>query len=401
MPIVDIVQRSEKWHVWRGQGITASMIPVIMGLSPYKTRYELWAELVGFKKPDDLSNNFHVQRGVEQEPEAREAVENEYGKPYMPVCVEADHNPLFRASLDGLYKNGDQKEVLEIKCPCEKIYYEILELKGKAPTFLMYAAQVQWQLNTSGAATGKLYFYLRNKRPLSTPIRRNDAFIEKAEKAAIEFWNLVQTKQAPDMIEGRDKVIYNTPISNTDHAWLAKVEQYKEKKAYLEELKLKTEGVNADLKQLESYFTEQVPENIPTFSKDGIRATRVNKDGNIDYPALLTEIQSELNVQIPSELIEKHRKNGSTYFRVTVQEQPSDKGVSLEQYTPSVDEVKEPEVELMQATPAEFIIPKVLEPQMPEVETTQAEQNQIIDSTPIKPLPSSNYFEKTAQRMYF
>ncbi|MEZ9922286.1 YqaJ viral recombinase family protein, partial [Vibrio breoganii] len=45
MAIVDYVQRSDAWFEWRKQGITASMIPVIMGLSAYQTPYELWAEL--------------------------------------------------------------------------------------------------------------------------------------------------------------------------------------------------------------------------------------------------------------------------------------------------------------------------------------------------------------------
>lgn len=104
MAIIDLVQRSEAWFEWRKGGITASMIPVIMDMSPYQTPYELWAELVGLKEPADLTNNIHVQRGVAQEPEARDAVEEQYGKPYLPVCVEADHETLFRASLDGLYK---------------------------------------------------------------------------------------------------------------------------------------------------------------------------------------------------------------------------------------------------------------------------------------------------------
>ena len=49
MAIVDLVQRSDAWFEWRKTGITASMIPVIMGLSPYQTPYRLWAELVGWK----------------------------------------------------------------------------------------------------------------------------------------------------------------------------------------------------------------------------------------------------------------------------------------------------------------------------------------------------------------
>jgi predicted phage-related endonuclease len=41
MAIIDLVQRTTEWFAWRKEGITASMIPVIMGLSPYQTPYGL------------------------------------------------------------------------------------------------------------------------------------------------------------------------------------------------------------------------------------------------------------------------------------------------------------------------------------------------------------------------
>lgn len=350
MATVDLVQRSDAWFEWRKQGITASMIPVIMGLSAYQTPYELWAELVGLKEPADLSNSWHVQRGVEQEPEARDAVEQEYGRPYMPVCVEADHNPLFKASLDGLYQSGSEKEVLEIKCPCEKIYNEILELKGQAPTFLMYASQVQWQLNCTDAPQGKLYFYLRGKRPISTTIRRNDSFIKQAEEAALTFWNLVQTKTPPPMIEGRDKVVYD--LEETDNSWEKSVKAYKEKSKVLSELELKVKEAKADVKELEQYFTSQIPDGVQTFDKDGIRATRVDRKGGIDYKKLIAEIEDQLNVVIPPEMINNHTKKGTTYYRVTTVE-PEEQEVS----TQEEPEASNAEVsnEPIQPTPPESI----------------------------------------------
>ena len=47
MKVVDLNQRSEEWLQWRSKGVTASDIPIILGLSPYKTRWQLWAEKVG------------------------------------------------------------------------------------------------------------------------------------------------------------------------------------------------------------------------------------------------------------------------------------------------------------------------------------------------------------------
>ncbi|MEZ9863849.1 hypothetical protein BCT94_05600 [Vibrio breoganii] len=387
MATVDLVQRSEAWFEWRKQGITASMIPVIMGLSAYQTPYELWAELVGLKEPADLSNSFHVQRGVEQEPEARDAVEQEYGRPYMPVCVEADHNTLFKASLDGLYQSGSEKEVLEIKCPCEKIYNEILELKGQAPTFLMYASQVQWQLNCTGAPQGRLYFYLRGKRPISTTIRRNDSFIKQAEEAALTFWNLVQTKTPPPLIDGRDKVVYD--LDELDNSWEQKVKVYKQQSKVLSELELKVKEAKAEIKQLEQYFTSQIPEDVQTFDKDGIRATRVDRKGSVDYKKLIAEIEDQLNVVIPPEMINTHTKKGTTYFRVSAVE-PTEQEVSAQEepVAPSAEVQQEP----IQPTPPESV-PGLVKPEV------QSEPEAEVVIT--QPRQAQSYFEKSSSNVFF
>ena len=399
MAIIDLVQRSEAWFEWRKGGITASMIPVIMDMSPYQTPYELWAELVGLKEPADLTNNIHVQRGVAQEPEARDAVEEQYGKPYLPVCVEADHETLFRASLDGLYKNGSDKEVLEIKCPSEKIYNEILEQKGKSASFQMYAAQVQWQLNCSGANQAKLYFYLRGKRPICITIKRNDAFIARAEECARSFYEHVQSKQPVDMIDGRDKVVYDTPLSSADTTWLDRVEQYKEKSLRLADIEKKAKAIKADLKQLESYFTDQIPKGRSTFDKDGIRATKVERQGGVDYEKVISAIEDHFNAVVPQNLIDDNRKEGTEYFRISVTNEetkkvedvqiehsepkwvPSPLTVSHEQPGNSCVENVDYDTEKTKAAP-------VVTPE-PEVKMPSA------------PIPQANFFEKSQTNMFF
>ncbi|BEI26589.1 YqaJ viral recombinase family protein [Vibrio fluvialis] len=405
MPIVDLVQRSEKWFAWRKTGITASMIPVIMGLSPYQTPYELWAELVGYKQPDDLSKNFHVQRGVEQEPEARSAVEDQYGIVYMPVCVEADHNPLFKASLDGLQAIAKGiREVLEIKCPCEKIYNELVELQSKAPTFKMYAAQVQWQLNCAGSPQGRLFFYLRGKRSIAVNIKRDDAFIQKAEQKALWFWNLVQTKTPPPMMEGRDTVVYDTPLSQVDPTWLSRVEQLKEKKAYLGEIERKMNAVKADVKQLESYFTEQIPSDVKTFDKGGIRATRVERNGSVDYQAVLNELAKDLNVAIPPELLAKHTKKGSSYYLVNVTDEPETITPTVQtsdnanvQPEHSTEPVQAESLNVMTVKSPSALMPEETQPKT-EPEPTETAKVIPMIATPTSP---SNFFEKSVRNMHF
>ncbi len=38
-------QRSEEWLKLRREGLGASDIPAVLGISPYKTPYQLWAEI--------------------------------------------------------------------------------------------------------------------------------------------------------------------------------------------------------------------------------------------------------------------------------------------------------------------------------------------------------------------
>ena len=102
MKVIDLSQRTPAWHQWRIAGVTASEAPIIMGRSPYKTPWRLWAEKTGFVLPEDLSNNPNVLRGIRLEPQARRAFENAHNDFLLPLCAEADHNVIFRASFDGI-----------------------------------------------------------------------------------------------------------------------------------------------------------------------------------------------------------------------------------------------------------------------------------------------------------
>jgi predicted RND superfamily exporter protein len=272
----------------------------------------------------------------------------------------------------------------------------------------MYAAQVQWQLNAASAKVGRLYFYLRGFRPISTEIKRNDAFIAQAEEKAIWFWNLVQTKTPPPMIEGRDKVVYDTPISNVDPTWLKRVEQLKEKNKRLVEMEKHIKAVKADIKQLEQYFTGQIPEEAKTFEKDGIRATRVERNGSVDYQQLLESIKSEMNIVIPESMIEKCRKEGTSYFKVTVSDNSTDSVSTQEKSeTPEVEEnttVQNKPQELVKT--AQVLTPKQLDSselgyQPASKVTTQEEVKSTQTGEMVFPIPASNFFEKSNQSVFF
>ena len=134
MKQVNLEQRSKEWSDWRRCGVTASDAAVLLGKksgqSPYKSRWQLWAEKSGFLKEPDLSSNPHAQRGIEDEDDARIRMEEALGDaPLLPVCGEWEQNPRLRASFDGITKDGIP---VELKAPCEKVYQEVKALKDQS-----------------------------------------------------------------------------------------------------------------------------------------------------------------------------------------------------------------------------------------------------------------------------
>jgi putative phage-type endonuclease len=86
MKIVDVTQRLPEWLRWRAQGVTASEAAIVLGRSPYKTPWRLWAERTGLAREADLSANPHVQRGIAREDWARKAFEERHGTMLLPLC---------------------------------------------------------------------------------------------------------------------------------------------------------------------------------------------------------------------------------------------------------------------------------------------------------------------------
>lgn len=144
MRILDIDQESEEWVAWRESGLGSSDAAAIMGVSPYKSRAQLFKSkaypLVGKERED----NEAMRRGRRLEPKARGYYEQVTGIKTRRVCVLHDDLDWLKASLDGL--SEDDRIVLEIKCI--KKDYHALALAGRIPP--LYYPQLQHQLIATG-----------------------------------------------------------------------------------------------------------------------------------------------------------------------------------------------------------------------------------------------------------
>jgi putative phage-type endonuclease len=176
----------------RRLGIGASEAPVILGLSPWRTRIELWMEKMGHGSPQ--AETLPMRVGTALEPVVLQAFTDETGLPVTDRQVRFidQHRPWRWATVDGLAGNA----LVEAKTSSSS------EEWGEAGTDQVppyYVAQVQHALACTELelAYVPVLFAARDFRIYE--IRRDDAIIEAITAAETEFWAYVQSGEAPPL----------------------------------------------------------------------------------------------------------------------------------------------------------------------------------------------------------
>lgn len=129
----------------RNEFCGGSDIPVIMGLSKFKTRYQLLLEKAGLE-PDTFDGNVYTEYGKLIEPQIRAYVNQKYKKNYEPFRLIDNDD---RCHMDGF----DFVSVLEIKST-STVY-------KTADEHLDYLVQLLFYLNRTGLNDGMLAVYNR------------------------------------------------------------------------------------------------------------------------------------------------------------------------------------------------------------------------------------------------
>ena len=151
MNIVKLVQGSPEWHEHRRRYRNASETPIVLGVSPWQTPYQLWQYKLGLLEPEVTAAMLH---GAQLEPAARAAYEALSGHIMQPlVLVDGEYS----ASLDGITLGGDR--LLEIKCPVkgrESTLWKSVEV-GRLPEH--YQWQVEHQLMVAKAEVADVFVF--------------------------------------------------------------------------------------------------------------------------------------------------------------------------------------------------------------------------------------------------
>jgi putative phage-type endonuclease len=308
MKIVDVTQRSAEWKAWRARGVTASEAAIVLGRSPYKTPWRLWAERTGLAREEDLSANPHVQRGVAQEDSARQAFEARHGTLLLPLCAESDAHPVLRASFDGIADDGAP---VELKVPAARTFAEVAAQQTAAPAFQLYWPQVQHQLFVADAERGWLVFYGGTDRLLEFPVTRDAAFLDQElVPRCLAFWEAIAKRQEPPRDPARD--LYVPDGEALDH-WAILAGDYRDQRREKARLEALLKESKEELDRLEAALIAMMGDFL-TAEAAGLKVTRFLKNGAIDYGQALKALLPDLDAAV----LETYRRQATERVRVTV-----------------------------------------------------------------------------------
>jgi len=182
-------QGTQEWLNWRKNHLTASEMPIVMGVSPWSTPEKLFYEKLGLGEAQFESHN--MARGKRLEPIARHKLNELKSTNFVPIVIESMSFPFLGASLDGFCNNV----ICEIKTGNE-------EEKKKAQAGIIpehYRIQIETQLLVSNLEMCYYAFYDDADDDLTVIEVRQDLDLQvKIIEAANEFWERLQNLDPPE-----------------------------------------------------------------------------------------------------------------------------------------------------------------------------------------------------------
>lgn len=192
-------QNSKEWLEWRRSKIAASDMPIIAGLSPYKTPFQLWEQKIGLKPEDPPS--FITDIGHEFEKKARARFELETGIEVEPIIAINKNHDWITASLDAA------SIAEEITCEIKYMGKGKLEMvRATGLPLPHHYPQIQWQFAASGFKRGYYVCYTLDKEYkemtdyLCIETKMDEEYIfQTLYPLALEFKKCVDTKTPPEL----------------------------------------------------------------------------------------------------------------------------------------------------------------------------------------------------------
>lgn len=188
----------EAWLAERRTLLTASDVPAALGLSPWKSPFELWAEKTGNIDPEDIGDRDAVKWGLRLEKPVAEGYAEDSGRtvtmwePYK--LVRSSICDWLGATPDATqYDAKDPEEgALQIKTTSA---FKKADWAEEPPIY--YQVQLQTELLVTGMPWGTLAALIGGQQLVWFDAEKNDRFLDAMLPKLEAFWELVKTGTPP------------------------------------------------------------------------------------------------------------------------------------------------------------------------------------------------------------
>lgn len=189
----------ESWLAERMTGLGASDAAAVLGQSPWKSPFQLWAEKTGNVEPDDLSKNEAVEFGIRLEPTIAKAFADRTGRavemwPQFQIVRDPERRWM-TCTPDAWQVDMSRGEgLVQIKTTSA---FNAGDWVDEPP--LHYLIQCQHELAVTGHEWGTLVVLIGGQRLRYFDFERNDKFIAALIPRLEDFWQRVVDRMPPDV----------------------------------------------------------------------------------------------------------------------------------------------------------------------------------------------------------
>jgi putative phage-type endonuclease len=211
---------SQEWHAWRAEGIGASDVGAILGISPFGSRYTVWAEKAhgvvvfteneatefGKRAERMLAEWFHDRTGLHVVGE-------------QTWCSHRDHS-WRRATVDGFVAESEDSALADVLGVWEAKTTSVTAWDEIPPHI---QAQVQWQLHVTDM-THAWVTTLHGRRLEVYEVERDDSDVEFIVGEVESFWNVNVLGNVPPAVDASDLTARTLAALYPQHRPAASVE---------------------------------------------------------------------------------------------------------------------------------------------------------------------------------
>lgn len=245
------------WLAARRHSIGASEWAMVLGLSSYKSRYQLACEKLGLIDPEPLEATEDMEYGLEMEAVTLRRLAKVTGRAVVPCdqnrSVYSAERPYLSCTPDAIQHDAARgKSTAQAK---NTNHFRAADWKEQPP--LAYQIQLQAEMYVCGYDWGTLCATIGGCRFKHFDIERNDKFINAALPVLERFWSDLQAGKLPEVdgsasttmaIEARYEHATTVPGFTLDDTYLARFADLTAIKAALAALEEHRRAIENDIK---------------------------------------------------------------------------------------------------------------------------------------------------------